>query len=99
IQTIGYKSESSLNQSRLHIVPSEAIKIDQEVTTDKSFFIDDLADNLQISGISNEYSNDLAQYIFASISSKMSLLLVGCNTRKIANALSNIINGTDANMN
>ncbi|MCQ6561536.1 hypothetical protein [Paenibacillus mendelii] len=96
IQTIGYKSESPMNQSRLHIIPSKAIEIDQEVTTDKSFFVDDLADNLRISGISNEYSNDLAQYIFASISSKMSLLLVGCNTRKVANALSSIINGANA---
>lgn len=94
---IGFKYEVSAQVSRLYIVPSKSSELEElEVIIDKSFFIDDLSENLKICGISSEYTNDLAIYLYASIVSKMSLLLIGYNTRKTANALSYLISGSTA---
>lgn len=57
-------------------------------------FIDDLADNLLNCGVMEECSIDLAQYIYSILASKMNLLLVGYNARKIANAISYLISNS-----
>ncbi|EPY09174.1 hypothetical protein PAALTS15_00900 [Paenibacillus alvei TS-15] len=94
---IGFKHEVSAQVSRLYIIPSKSTELEEiEVINDKSFFIDDLAENLKICGISSEYANDLAIYLYASIVKKLSLLLIGYNSRKTANALSYLISGSTA---
>jgi len=59
-------------------------------------FIEDLSDNLEIAGINKEYSNYVAEYIYSILSSNMNLLLVGYNSRKIADSISALINNSKA---
>lgn len=94
-------SRGRFEQSKLHIilpeVDEQSIKLFEE-TDDKSYFIDDLKENLEGAGISNEFSFDLAQYIYATFASKMSLLLIGFNARKVSEALSYIVSGFSADI-
>ena len=81
------KEESSIYKIESKVLEIEKIEIDK-----RTYFIDDLTMNLEVCGIDGEYAFDLAQYIYATFANKMSLLLVGYNTRKIADAISYIIN-------
>lgn len=81
LKKIGFKNEVPILESRLLIRNSGSNKVAEEVTSDKSYFIDDLAINLNLCGIRNDYTNDLSHFIYASISRKLSLLVVGYNSR------------------
>lgn len=96
LNTIGINNDN--NKSKLYKIPSVKLEIELEEINDKSDFIEYLTTNLGICGISNEYSFDLAQYIYATFTCKRNLLLVGYNTRKIADAISYIISGAKAEM-
>ncbi|MEK3984255.1 hypothetical protein MHB77_12735 [Paenibacillus sp. FSL K6-3166] len=96
LKKIGFKNEVPILESRLLIRNSGSNKVAEEVTSDKSYFIDDLAINLNLCGIRNDYTNDLSHFIYASISRKLSLLVVGYNSRGVADALSFLIEGSEA---
>jgi hypothetical protein len=94
LNAIGFNEDN--NKSKLYKVASVKLEAELEEINDKSDFIEDLTTNLGICGLSNEYSFDLAQYMYATFTCKRNLLLVGYNTRKIADALSYIISGANA---
>lgn len=96
LNTIGFKQGDKVEIDKLFNVPSIIHDAEIEAIDNRSYFIDDLKTNLEISGINNEYAFDLAQYIYATFANKMSLLLVGYNTRKIADAVSYIVSGASA---
>jgi len=80
-----YKQDSSL-----YIEQSVEVQINAESINNKSDYIDDLQTNIEIAGIKKEYSYAAARYIYSSFASKMGLILVGADARKIANAISEI---------
>ncbi|MCK4258284.1 MAG: hypothetical protein KAX49_04860 [Halanaerobiales bacterium] len=98
IQEVDYKSNKQDDKQKL--LKIESIKLTNEVeeTNEKSDYIYDLQTNLEISGISNEYSHDVAQYIYAIFSNKMSLLIVGPDSRKIAHSVSYVTCGASADI-
>lgn len=59
-------------------------------------FIEDLSDNLEIIGIEKEYCNYVAEYIYSILASNMNILLVGYNSRKIADSISALVNSSKA---
>lgn len=93
---LGQKEIKSTTSNPLLKYPSVKEELGVEVIEDLIDFIDNLQINLEASGINNEFSFDLAQYIYATFANKMGLLLVGYNTRKIADAISYSINGASA---
>lgn len=64
-----------------------------EETVERLDFIEDLSDNLSISGVQNFYAKDFARYLYAIIVCGMSPLFIGFNGRKIAIALSQLLGG------
>lgn len=59
-------------------------------------FIEYLSDNLEIIGINKEYCNYVAEYIYSILASNMNILLVGYNSRKIADSISALVNTSKA---
>jgi hypothetical protein len=92
------KSNEKSSGSNLYRISSQVLEAEVEDIENVEYFIDDLSTNLNICGINNEYTFDLAQYIYATFANKMSLLLVGYNTRKVANAISYITAGIEADI-
>lgn len=64
----------------------------QGMIEDRDEFVHALKFNLTICGIEENCSYDLAEYIFAILSSNSKLLFVGSKSRKVTNALSYLIN-------
>ncbi|WP_142414227.1 hypothetical protein [Hathewaya massiliensis] len=95
LNTIGFDKQQTITkqESKIHRISSKVLDGEKELIDKDIEFIEDLSDNLQSSGIKNKYSFELAQYIYAILSNKMSLLLSGCNSRKITEAISYLING------
>jgi hypothetical protein len=95
LNAIGFSGDDN---KKIGLNKESSVKLERELEeiNDKADFIEDLTTNLGICGISNEYSFDLAQYMYATFTSKRNLLLVGYNTRKISDALSYIISGAKA---
>lgn len=98
LNTIGIKQISSKEESKIYHIAGNELEIEQEIIDVRSDFLEDLSINLQVCGIKNEYTFDLAEYIYATFANKMSLLLVGYNTRIIANAISFIVGGSSADI-
>jgi len=95
LYTIGFKqvnTKPNNEESSIYKIPSKVLEVEKIAIDKRTYFIDDLTTNLEACGIDSEYAFDLAQYIYATFANKMSLLLVGYNTRKIADAISYIIN-------
>lgn len=93
----GYDSTNMRSKNRVHFIAGNKSQVDIE-TVDRFDFIEDLSDNLNISGVQDIYINDMARYLYAIFVSGMSPLLIGYNTRKIANAISNLFNGSNADI-
>lgn len=77
-------------------IKSILIEENPEIKEDKFDFIDELADNFECIGISNDYTYELAKYIYATITNKMGLFVMGYNSRLFADAISYIINNSTA---
>lgn len=96
LDMLSVKKQNINEQFKLYIKHSITIENEPEKNNDKSIFIEDLQMNLESSGIDSEYSFNLSQYIFATFTNKMNLLLVGYNSRKVADAISCLISGSTA---
>lgn len=59
-------------------------------------FVEYLSENLEIVGIDKEYCNYAAEYIYSIMASNMNILLVGYNSRKIADSISALVNSSKA---
>ena len=93
IDTIGLRPTSVEDQTNLYTIPSSVFADEIEMVGEREYFIDDLAANLETSGIHSNYCLDLAECIYAIFANKMSLLVVGYNARGIADAVSSVICG------
>lgn len=96
LDNVGLKTDDMGSQTNLYTIPSMAFEDRITIIDEREYFIEDLAANLGISGIRSDYSFDLAQYIYAIFANRMNLLIVGYNTRKIADAISSVICGRSA---
>lgn len=82
---------STQGQEKIFRVVSKEVQSEADMIYKKIDFISDLSENLEITGISNEFAHDLAQYIYGVFTNKMALLLIGYKSRKIADAISHVI--------
>ncbi|NFO15367.1 hypothetical protein FDB34_14385 [Clostridium botulinum] len=90
IKCLDIKPISSEQKIYKYRVLSE-ITNSQGIIEDRDEFIDALKINLTICGIDEKCSYDLAEYIFAMLSSNMNLLFIGSKSREITNAISYLI--------
>ncbi|ACX63338.1 hypothetical protein GYMC10_1043 [Paenibacillus sp. Y412MC10] len=90
---IGVQSVEAVpsNQSVYYLFGNQ-MDADEE-TVERLDFIEDLSDNLSISGVQNLYAKDFSRYLYAIVVCGMSPLFIGFNGRKIANALSQLLAG------
>lgn len=91
------KEEIDFKQEKLEVYIKHSYKNESDVLIEEvDHFIEDLSENLEISGIDKEYCNYVAEYIYSILSSNMNILLVGYNSRKIADSISALINSSKA---
>mgnify|MGYP003278090945 CR=1 FL=1 len=92
------KQEKKISVDTCDIYNKEIMELNKDLNEldEIEYFIEDLSENLIISGIDSKFSIDLAYYIYGILSSNLSLVLVGYNGRRVANAISRIIQGKDA---
>lgn len=97
-QVLNDKPDSPQVEKRLF--RERSIKMQEKVTIvdDFSYFIDDLTDNLEISGIHENDAYNVACYIHSIFTNKKSLLLAGYKSREISNAISYTINGASVDV-
>lgn len=99
MKLINYNESDNQSAEKIHRTPSIKLAENNNVIIDNiRDYIDDLADNLNASGIGNEYALSVAEYIYASIANNMGLLLIGYNSRKIADSISSLTCGMSADI-
>ncbi|CEP95571.1 Uncharacterised protein [[Clostridium] sordellii] len=84
--------------SRINHIPSRLIEENPEVKAHVYDFIDDLSDNFESIGIGNDYTYDLAKYVYSTISNKMGLFIMGYNNRLFADAISYTMSNSSADI-
>ncbi|CDM70054.1 hypothetical protein CM240_2937 [Clostridium bornimense] len=84
--------EISSVQSDLCLIEDIDTMVNLEVRNDIDDLVDDLADNLRIMGVSNDYNYPLADIIIASIATNTSLI-VNDSADELSDAISYVIDG------
>lgn len=89
------RKDNEFKEERLELYIKHNSKNKSDVIIEElEDFIEDLSENLEIVGIDKEYCNYVAEYIYSILSSDMNLLLVGHNSRKIADSISVLVNSS-----
>ncbi|KAF1078279.1 hypothetical protein [Methanogenium sp. MK-MG] len=81
-------SVASSSNSGLFVQPAKEYGSDPSEITDIGELVGYLSDNLSNVGVENEYTNILAKFIAGAYLTRTPLLLTGCNTNLIAEAIS-----------
>lgn len=84
------KANTEKSGDELLILNSEKYVVNSDEINDREDYIEDLKTNLEIVGIGSKFSFTVSQYIHATIANKMGILLIGSDSRLIANAISSI---------
>jgi hypothetical protein len=96
---VNQKSNKSISEKSILEIDSIQLIYDEDTVIDTiPDYINDLSDNLIECGIGIEHSRGVAEYIYATFINNMGLLLVGYNSRKIANGISSLTCGMTANI-
>lgn len=99
MELIDYNGRDNQTNDRVHRINSIQLVKENHLVIDNTMdYIDDLSENLNVCGIGNEYALSVAEYIYATLANNMGLLLIGYNSRKIANAISSLTCGMSADI-
>ncbi|NMA95174.1 MAG: hypothetical protein GX974_03955, partial [Clostridiales bacterium] len=96
LNRIGDNSNNISNRDDIYIIPGKTHKGTIPVINDCNSFMTELGYNLGESGVSDEYSFDLAEYLYAIFAGGMCPLLIGYSARSVADAISYTISGESA---